>query len=363
MKRAKEIFVAIQNCIRLLTKRAVAPWMRIGAMCFLCATIPSLAAAHAVPEAELLNQDGKTVSFHRDLVQGKTAVINFIFTSCTMICPTQTATLHEVQQKLGARVGSDINFISISIDPNTDRPARLKSFARQFEIGPGWQFLTGSKPVIDRLLRGLGAGASGKSDHSGLVLVINEKNNVWQQLANLPDADLILHATEQAAGPDPVLQAANGRYFPNVPLQTQDGKTVQFYDDVIKDKVVLINFMFTTCPNICSPMTANLAKVQALLDPRVQIVSITVDPETDTPAVLKKFAGQFEVRPGWLFLTGSKENIAAVRQKLGGSGSDKDAHSSLLLAGNMRTGDWKKLFAIARPEEIVAAVDKLLPPQ
>ena len=319
------------------------------------------AAMRAIPDAQLINQDGKNVSFYRDLVQGKTAVVNFIFTSCTMICPTQTATLRQVQRDLGTRVGRDVVFISVSIDPNTDQPARLKAFAQQFEVGPGWQFLTGNKTVIDKLLRSLNAGVGDKSNHSGLVLVINEKKNAWQQLASLPDAKLILNTVEQVAGPDPALQTANGRYFPNVALQTQDGKTVHFFDDVMKDKVVLINFIFTSCPGICSPMTANLAKVQPLLDSRVQMVSITVDPETDTPKVLKEFANKFQVRPGWLFLTGSAENIATVAQKLGGSGVDKDAHRAVLLAGNLQTGDWKKLHATAKPEDIAVAVGKLLP--
>ncbi|MES2037090.1 MAG: SCO family protein [Pseudomonadota bacterium] len=332
------------------------------ACCVLLVATPSAQAAmRAIPEAQLINQDGKNVAFYRDLVQGKTAVVNFIFTSCTMICPTQTATLRQVQRELGTRVGRDVVFISISIDPNTDQPARLKTFAQQFEAGPGWQFLTGNKSVVDKLLRSLNAGVSDISNHSGLVLVINEKKQAWQQLASMPEAKLIQSTVEQVAGPDPAMQAANGRYFPNLPLQTQDGKTVHFFDDVMKDKVVLINFIFTTCPGICSPMTANLAKVQPLLDPRVQMVSITVDPDTDTPKVLKDFANKFKVRPGWLFLTGSSENISAVAKKLGGSGEDKDAHSGILLAGNVQTGDWKKIYATARPEDIALAVGKLLP--
>ncbi|MFZ6733558.1 SCO family protein [Undibacterium sp. Ji42W] len=330
--------------------------------CILLVAMPSAQAAmRVIPEAQLINQDGKNVAFYRELVQGKTAVVNFIFTSCTMICPTQTATLRQVQRELGTRVGRDVVFISISIDPNTDNPPRLKAFAQQFETGPGWQFLTGNKAVVDKLLRSLHAGVGDISNHSGLVLVINEKKQVWQQLASMPEAKLIQSTVEQVAGPDPAMQAANGRYFPNLPLQTQDGKTVHFFDDVMKDKVVLINFIFTTCPGICSPMTANLARVQPLLDPRVQMVSITVDPDTDTPKVLKDFASKFKVRPGWLFLTGSTENISAVAKKLGGSGEDKDAHSGILLAGNVQTGDWKKIHATARPEDIALAVGKLLP--
>ena len=330
-------------------------------MCLFVAMPIAQAAMRPIPEAQLVNQDGKNIAFYRDLVQGKTAVVNFIFTSCTMICPTQTATLRQVQRDLGTRVGRDVVFISISIDPNTDQPPRLKAFARQFDAGPGWQFLTGNKSVVDKLLRSLNAGVGDISNHSGLVLVINEKKQEWQQLASMPEAKLIQTTIEQVAWPDPAMQSANSRYFPNLPLQTQDGKTVHFFDDVMKDKVVLINFIFTTCPGICSPMTANLAKVQPLLDPRVQMVSITVDPDTDTPQVLKDFASKFKVRPGWLFLTGSAENISTDAKELGGSGEDKDAHSGILLAGNVQTGDWKKIYATAKPEDIALAVGKLLP--
>jgi cytochrome oxidase Cu insertion factor (SCO1/SenC/PrrC family) len=111
-------------------------------------------------------------------------------------------------------------------------------------------------------------------------------------------------------------------------------------------------------------MTANLARVQKNLGERVgrdvNIISISVDPETDTPAVLKKYAESFHVQPGWYFLTGQKRDVDAVLYKLGGYVEDKQQHSSVLIIGNTRTGEWMKVFAMANPAEIAEAVTKLL---
>jgi len=108
---------------------------------------------------------------------------------------------------------------------------------------------------------------------------------------------------------------AAAKYFPNTELITQDNQKVKFYNDLLKDKLVLINFMFTTCEGICPPMTANLAKVQQLIGDRnkdVTMISISVDPLTDTPERLKAYATKFKVQPGWYFLTGDKQNIDFV---------------------------------------------------
>ena len=108
-------------------------------------------------------------------------------------------------------------------------------------------------------------------------------------------------------------------YFPNVPLITHNGETVNFFDDLIKDKVVVINFIYTHCPDSCPLETAQLAKVQKIMGERlgkdVFFYSITVDPENDTPQVLKEYRDRFKAR--WTFLTGKKEDIIQLRKKLG----------------------------------------------
>ncbi len=114
--------------------------------------------------------------------------------------------------------------------------------------------------------------------------------------------------------------------FPNVPLVTHDGKVVHFYDDLIKNKTVMINFMYVRCGDICPGMTANLKLVQKELGDRVGkdifMYSISLEPERDTPDMLKAYTELFHVKPGWTFLTGKKADIEELRKHLGFSFSD-----------------------------------------
>ena len=109
------------------------------------------------------------------------------------------------------------------------------------------------------------------------------------------------------------------RYFPNVELQTQDGKTVRFYDDLIKNKIVTINFFYAKCEGICPTVTANLAKVQKIFGDRVGreifMNSISLKPDHDTPAVLKEYAEMFKAKRGWTFLTGKPDDIELLRSQ------------------------------------------------
>jgi protein SCO1/2 len=108
------------------------------------------------PNLPLVNQDGVTVHLYDDLLKGKAVAINVIYTSCKDVCPLETANLARVQRILGERVGKDIFFYSISIDPETDTPPVLKAFAKKFDVGPGWQFLTGKPEDIKLIVRKLG---------------------------------------------------------------------------------------------------------------------------------------------------------------------------------------------------------------
>jgi cytochrome oxidase Cu insertion factor (SCO1/SenC/PrrC family) len=166
------------------------------------------------------------------------------------------------------------------------------------------------------------------------------------------------------AGREKTLAETSASYFPNVELLTQDGRPVRLYDDLLKGKVVIINFMFTTCTGVCPPMTANLAKVQSYLGERVGrevvIISISVDPAADTPVTLKKYADGFKARPGWYFLTGKKENVDWALYKLGGYVEDKMQHSGLVIIGNETTGEWVKTSAMRSPAQIAEAVLVLL---
>ncbi len=156
------------------------------------------------------------------------------------------------------------------------------------------------------------------------------------------------------------------RNLPNILLYTQDGEPVRFYDDLVKDRVVLINFMYTQCTGKCPPTTRSLVKIQNLLGDRVGtdilILSISLDPEVDTPEVLKAYADDFGAGPGWVYLTGQFDEIDMLRHKLGVFDpdpildADKANHAGLLTFGNERTGRWAALPALLDTDEIVRAV-------
>jgi protein SCO1/2 len=137
-------------------------------------------------------------------------------------------------------------------------------------------------------------------------------------------------------------------YFPNVPLVTQEGKTVRFYDDLLKNKTVVINFIYTKCSDSCPLETAKLAHVQRMLGDRVGrdifFYSISIDPERDTPEQLKEYAAKYHVGPGWVFLTGDEKDIEQVRKKLGQAAHPGEnsltGHSTSLTLGNEASGQW-----------------------
>jgi len=152
-----------------------------------------------VPDTAVYDQDGKKLHFYTDLVEGKTVAINFIFTTCTTICPPMTATFRRVQQILGERVGKDIRLISVSVDPAVDTPERMKSFAEKFHAEAGWTFVTGEKSDVDQLLATLGALVANKNDHSPLVLVGNDPAGYWTRTYGLAPASVIAKVISEAA--------------------------------------------------------------------------------------------------------------------------------------------------------------------
>jgi len=138
-----------------------------------------------VPDVEVLDQDGNRLHFYSDLIKGKTVAINFIFTTCTTICPPLAATFARVQKEMGDRMGRDVHLISISVDPVTDTPERLKAWGAKFKAGAGWTFVTGDKQEIDKLLNGLGASVARREDHSPTVIVVNDSKDVWTRTYGL----------------------------------------------------------------------------------------------------------------------------------------------------------------------------------
>lgn len=162
------------------------------------------------------------------------------------------------------------------------------------------------------------------------------------------------------------LQTASGSadYFTDTVLVDQDGQEVRFYSDMLQGKIVVIDTIFTTCTGICPVMSKTFAQIQEHVGDRlgkdVHLISISVDPETDTPARLKEFGSRFGAKPGWHFLTGKKQNVEFILYKLGQLVDDKENHKNVVLIGNEPTGLWKKAFGLAPPQDLIRIVDSVL---
>jgi protein SCO1 len=157
--------------------------------------------------------------------------------------------------------------------------------------------------------------------------------------------------------------------FPNVELLNEDGKKLRFFDDLIRgNHTTVIGFIYAQCGDICPMTMGNLARVQGLLGDRlgrdVRLLSISLDPRRDTPAILKGYGERFDAKPGWQFLTGRPRDIDAVRRKLGAYDRDpkidrdKTQHTGLLTYGNEARGRWSRVSALADPQKILASITR-----
>ncbi|XXX80117.1 SCO family protein [Sorangium sp. So ce134] len=157
---------------------------------------------------------------------------------------------------------------------------------------------------------------------------------------------------------------APGVVVPDDELVDQDGATVRLRE-LAKDRVLVVNFVFTTCTTICSPMTAIFGRLQAelgdALERDVRLVSISLDPATDTPERLKGYAERFGRRPGWVFLTGNRERVSRVLDALGGRAPIKEQHTPVTLIGRPAEGRWTRVDGLATPARLAQEVRAFLP--
>jgi protein SCO1 len=164
----------------------------------------------------------------------------------------------------------------------------------------------------------------------------------------------------------PARELLQRRHLPDVELITQDGKKVHFYNDLVKDKIVVINFMYARCEGICPTVTANLVRVHKTLHDRIGkdifMYSITLNPAQDSPKVLKEYAAMHGVGPGWMFLTGKPVDIELLRRSLGFTYSDpvedadKSNHIGMLRIGNEPMLAWSACPAQAHTQWIVTSI-------
>ena len=181
-------------------------------------------------------------------------------------------------------------------------------------------------------------------------------------------AMFIIASAPVAAGNAPEDKAASEAkardYFSNVELVDQDGRSLKFYDEVLKDNIVVISFIFTNCQSACPLMTRNLTMIRDMLreDERraIQFVSISIDPLRDTPSAMKEFAQKHDADiEGWLWLTGQPDDVNYITKRLGSYTDDPEMHTTTLLAANVPNAHWTKIEPNVPPNGVVARLRML----
>lgn len=171
----------------------------------------------------------------------------------------------------------------------------------------------------------------------------------------------VLLATAPVAAQSESSPAEN--YFTNVELVNQDGETMRLYRDLLQNKIVVIDTIFTECTGVCPIMSKTMQRIQEHAGDRmgrdVHLISISVDPTNDTPAKLKAMADTYDAGPGWYFLTGDEDKVNLALQKLGGYVENREAHNAILIMGNTRTGLWKKALGLAASNKILPIFDSV----
>lgn len=313
-----------------------------------------------------MDQDGAPVRLGSEVIGDKLVVMDFVFTTCTTVCPVLSAIFSRVQERLGDRLGKEVRLVSVSVDPTRDTPARLKAYATSHRAKPGWTWLTGSQENVKQVLEGLGAYTPAKANHAPMVLVGDPRTGKWVRLNGFPSEEQILAKVDElaAARREASARAAEEKaraWFTDAPLVTQEGKRVRFYSDILKERVVVISFLFTRCTTACPMTTARLNRIREQLGERfgreVYFISLSVDPEYDTPQRLAEFARKHQAaHPGWTFLTGKREDVNQVIARLGQYVEDIEGHSTLLIAGNEKLKHWTKIRPDAPPAAVAERV-------
>ena len=150
----------------------------------------------------------------------------------------------------------------------------------------------------------------------------------------------------------------------NTELLDQNGTQVKFISDIVGDRIIAINFIYTDCHTACPVVSAIFAKLQNQLGEKLQkdvrMVSLSINPITDTPESLKTYSTHFNAKPEWVWLTGEKKPVDDLLKGLGVYSADYSNHTPVILVGDAISGVWTRFDGFTRPETLAAKIDELL---
>lgn len=150
-----------------------------------------------LPDTVLTDQHGRAARFKSDFVGDRLVLVNFVYTTCTTVCPVQSALFADLQQRLGDRLGRDVALVSVTVDPLRDTPVRLREFSAQYQARPGWSFLGGSKQAVDEVLGAFDVYTANFADHPAVVLVGDPRRGEWTRFFGFPGSDQIMGRLRQ----------------------------------------------------------------------------------------------------------------------------------------------------------------------
>ncbi len=189
------------------------PKVKLITICFFVSALVATAVFAQQPEQSatqkyftdvaLINQDGVQMRLYSDLIKGKMVIINSFFAGDQGSSPVMNANLKAIQDALGDRLGKDVIIFSITVDPVTDTPARLKEYARRFGAKPGWYFLTGDKKNVDLALTKLGQYVEDKQNHMNIIVIGNERTGLWKKAFGLAKSDELMKVVESVINDQP----------------------------------------------------------------------------------------------------------------------------------------------------------------
>jgi protein SCO1/2 len=213
---------------------------------------------------------------------------------------------------------------------------------------------------LERSLLGLALGLS----MAGVVASAEEAGHEHHQNGAAAEGGTDPHAHHKAMMNKPAEPAKAAKVdLRDRTLVDQDGREVRFVSDVIGDRIVVMDFVYTTCTTVCPVLSAVFKQVQERLGDRlgdeVALVSVTVDPVRDTPERLKAYAARHGARDGWTWLTGPKTVVEDVLNGVDAYSVNFEEHPSMVLVGDGRTGEWSRFFGFPSPDRIMTRVDEL----
>jgi len=160
---------------------------------------PRAASLH-LPDVELVDQDGASRRFLPDLVQGRIALVSFVFTGCTTICSPVGANMGALDRLLGARTRHEVSLVSVTLDPFNDTPDVLKKWRDQFDDGPGWRVLTGEPGTVEALLHAMQADPADIAAHDAFLWLGDPRSGTWRRVSSLAAPAELQKLVDQLAG-------------------------------------------------------------------------------------------------------------------------------------------------------------------